>query len=910
MSSAPPAIAEFLLRRCLPAEDAEVIAGDLEETFNTVVVLERGLRAARRWYLAQTLSIVCARLLDRTVPQPDGVPGRRNAMMTLRQDLSYALRSLRKQPGFTSVAIVMLAVGIGATMAIASLAYAVLFKPLPYAEPDRLMLVHLLAPPHDAPSGPPSAAAVLQKNIWSYPKYQVFRATQQVFESSAAFAEWSWNLTGSSAAERLSGELVEASYFDVLRMSPHIGRTFTAAETATPASQPIAVLGHGLWVRRYGGNPSVIGTTVGLNGVPHTIVGVLPAGFKGLSGVADIWVPVTTQSATDLGEAFNHTYLVVARRKPEVSVAAAQAAVVLLGAEVYRQFPGGQTIWSATAVPLDDERAGDVVRRSILLLLAAVGFVLLIVCINLANLMLIRGIARHREIAIRLALGATRARIIRQLMTESLLVAGVGAAVGLTIASTVRSAAAAVMPDLRIVLPRDQTAGLTRVGLGLLELDVTVVAIALAIAAVTAMLFGLGPAWRATRRDITTSIKSGSGAVSEGTRGFALRNVLVAGEMALALVLLTAGGLMIKSMLRLHATDQGFDPRNVMTFRLGLPGTQYTPERATQFLAHAVERVGVIPGIEAAAYASCAPVGAGCNATTASFPDRPPLPKGPNPIVGVLWASPGYFETMHIPLKHGRVFNVHDRAGQPKVVVVNETAARAFWKGEDPIGRRIALGQGGFQDGAEVIGVVADVRYGAIEAAVRPEVYIPLQQSRRAMGYLFVKSRTAPDALVPMVSGAIRTLDPDLPLTDIKHMDARFADATWRTRMGATLLGTFATLALVLAAMGIYGVMSQGVQQRTREIGVRLALGAARADIVRLIVSRVCVIAACGILVGIVVAVPSMQLLRTLLYDVRPGDPLVFGLLAFVLLTVALIAGYIPARRAARVDPMVTLRME
>ena len=366
---------------------------------------------------------------------------------------------------------------------------------------------------------------------------------------------------------------------------------------------------------------------------------------------------------------------------------------------------------------------------------------------------------------------------------------------------------------------------------------------------------------------------------------------------------------MIKSVVRLQSTELGFNPERLLTLRLALPRPQYDAARATAFLADAVERLERRADIQSVAYGSCAPLAGPCNGTSANFPGRPPAAPGKSPSVGVFWASPGYFQTMGIRVVRGRTFTANDRVGQPKVVVINETAARAFWGLEDPLGRRIAVGQGGFgEQGGEVIGVVSDVRYGAVERSVSPDVYLPLLQSTRTMGFIFVKSQAALDSLVPSIRQEIRAMDADLPLVDIKTMDDRFGDAIWRTRMSAWLLGVFSALALVLAAVGIYSVMSQSVEQRTREIGVRMALGASQEDILRLIVGRAILIALAGVALGIALAIPSMRSLTALLYQVTPGDPGVLVMLASLLFGVGLLAGYVPARRATRVDPLTTLR--
>jgi putative ABC transport system permease protein len=829
-------------------------------------------------------------------------------MGTFAQDLRYAVRSLVKQPAFSALAIAMLAIGIGATVAIFALTFAVLYKPLPFADPSRLMLVHLLAPDREAPG-------VSSPMIWSYPKYRVFRDHQQVFESSSTFTGWTWNLTGAGAPEQVTGELVDGTYLPLLGVSPRLGRSFSSEDTQAAGSPKLAVIGHGFWVNRLGSDRGVLGRSIGLNGAPYTIIGVLPEGFRGLTGQAELFVPVTTQPAADLEEKWNHTYWVVARRQADVTVEQAEAAARVLGGVVSREIgePSGEqrSEWGAMAVSLNDERVDPLIRRSILLLLAAVGSVLLIVCLNLASLTLARGVARAREVAIRSALGASRLRIMRQLMAESVVLALVGGVLGTLVAYGTLSAGAAFLPDLRMVLPRNLSAGLTRVGLGLLGIDLASFVAIAGVTSLAALLFGLGPAWRASRRDpIDTMKTSTSGSVSHGTRGLSLRNLLVVGEMAIALVVLTAGGLMVKSVLRLQATELGFRPASLLSVRMVLPGPQYNPARASQFLMDLIERLESRPGMQSVAYGSCAPVTGGCNRTSAKFPGRVLPPDRTETPIGVLWASPRYFETMGIRLLRGRLFTPHDRAGQPKVVVVNETAALTYWPGEDPIGKRIALGQGGFGDGAEVIGIVADVRYRAVETAVLPDAYLPLLQAPRAQGFLFVRTDGAPESIVPQIRTEVQALDPNLPLIDVKMMATRFGEATWRQRSSAWLLGLFSLLALALAATGIYAVMAQGVEQRRREIGVRLALGAGRSDILRLIIGRVTAMAIAGIALGILMAVPAMQLLRALLYQVTPGDPSVFVGLAGVVLAVTLLAGYIPARRATRVDPLVTLRAE
>ena len=899
----PPRFAETLLRWSLPPDEAETVAGDLEE-------LMRQSRHPRLWYAQQVLSVVSARALEtlRGVSSDDT-----RSAMAFRQDFGYAARSLRKAPVFAGTSVVMLALGIGANVAMFALLNAVLLRPLPFADADRLMLVQLLAPDREAPEA-------LHPMIWSYPKYGVLRDTQRVFESTAVFGGGNWNLTGTSRPDRVAGEYVESSYFGVLGVTPQIGRAFSIEETRAPGSAPLVVLGYTMWRERFAGDAAIVGKTIGLNGIPHTVLGILPQGFRGLTGQADIWVPITTLSAADLGEPFDHSYDVVARRRTDVSAAQADSAVRVIGAAVDARFGDPRRgTWSATAVSLDERRLDPIVRRSILLMLAAVAAVLLIVCINLANLMLSRTWSRQRDVAIRLALGASRLRIVREVMAESCLLAVVGGLAGIATAWLIVHVGASLMPaDIRLVLSPPasgaratdaQTAGLMRVGFGLVGLDASTVIFSVLVALGASVLFGLGPALSGSRRDLTLAMKAGSASVSGGTR-FAMRSLLVVAEIALALVLLTAGGLMVKSVTRLQSTPLGFRSESLLTFRVPLAAPKYNARTATDVLQRLMGALRRRGDVEAVAFGSCAPISGGCNRTMIKFPDRPAPAANADNSVEVLWASPEYFDTLGIQLVRGRGISERDRPGQPKVVVINETAARMYWGDADPIGKRVAIGQGGFDDGAEVAGIARDVRYGGVDVAALPAVYVPQLQSIRSGGVIFVRSRTHAAALVGAVRAELARIDPDLPLVSVMMMDERFAEATWRTRTSAWLLGAFSVFALALAALGLYGVIAHGVEQRRREIGVRIAVGAGRAEIMRLVIGRVLVIALSGITLGVVCAIPAMRILTALLYQVRPTDPGIFAALSLVLLCVALVAGYVPARRATRVDPLITLRAE
>jgi putative ABC transport system permease protein len=822
----------------------------------------------------------------------------------LWNDLRFGLRSLRHDAGFSVASVLTLALGIGANLAIFALVYAVLIRPLPFRNPGELMLVHLLVPDRDAPG-------VFEKMVWSYPKYEVLRDNQHVFTGTALFARREWSLTHLDAPERLRGEIVGASYFPLLGVDAALGRMFDAVDDRRGAA-PVAIISYQLWQQRFGGDAAAIGKGITLDGTLFTIVGVAPPAFHGLSGLAEVWRPMITTDPSDLVEPFSHSYLLIARRRPGVTAEQADAAAHVLGAQAEAAFANAAAHeqGSATAVPLDDERIDPLLRRAALVLVGAVGLVLLIACVNLASLTLARGLARQRQISIRLALGASRLRIVRQLLAESLLLSFSGTVAGALVAYGAIRAVSAAMPDLSHVL-RGQQGGLLRVGASMLGVDATLALGTIGLAVITAVLFGLLPAWQAARGDLSTATRFGSGGGSStGLRAVTFRNGLVVAEVALALVMLVSAGLMMKSLMRLGQTDLGFRADRLLTFRLQLPDQAYPPERRVPFVEQLLTRLKARSEIEAAAFGHCPPVSGGCNGTRALFPDRPPVARGTEPLVGVTWVSPDYFAALGIPLVRGRWFTDRDREGQPKVVVINESAARRFFPGEDPIGKRMGLGQGGFRDGAEVIGIVADVRYEAVETPAGPDAYIPLLQSPRPGGVIFLRSRVPPLALVSVVRQELAALDRNLPFSDVKTMDERYGEATWRTWTIGALLSLFAAIALVLAVVGVFAVLAQSVAQRTREIGVRMALGAAPRDIRRLVLGRALGIAGLGIAIGLAGAWFTSRLLTTLLYEVEPNDLSVSSTLAFLLFVASLVASDIPARRAAHTDPLETIRVE
>jgi putative ABC transport system permease protein len=651
-------------------------------------------------------------------------------METILQDLRYATRALARQPGFTAIAVFTLAVGIGANTAIYSVVDATLLRSLPFLDPDRLMKISLTAP---ARFGGPAQDDV----VWSYPKYQTFRQNQQVFADSAVYRPTLSNLTGTDEPEQIRGEIVGASYFPLLGIKPAAGRSFLAEEDVTPEKDMVAMISHSLWERRYGADPAAIGKTISLDSKSYRIVGVAPAGFQGLSGPADVWLPAhVLKGPDDLDQRWSHSWEMVARLKPGVSLAQARSAVAWLGPRIDQAHPspGNQAAWGAKARTLNEARLDPAIRKSVLVLFGAVSFVLLIACVNIANLLLARGSSRSREIAIRLAIGANRRRLVRQLLTESLMLAMVGAMASVALAWAGVHALELINPANPNTIGNAfgrRLAGMSALGLSSIRLDSRALLFTFGIALLTGILFGLVPAVQGSRADVADALKSGGRRRSglAGIRFLTGKSVLVVTEVALAVVLLIGAGLMIKSFARLIATRTGVDPEHVLTVRINLPGAGRSPG-AVAFFSQLESRVAALPGVVSAGLMSCHALAGGCSSTIIWFRDRPPVPQGSEPPVGVLSASPSYFKTMKIPLMRGRMFMDSDRQDTPKVVMINETAARRFWPGEDPIGQHIGLGMNSF-DRAEVIGIVGDVRYGQMDEPAKPDVYTAHQQAPR-----------------------------------------------------------------------------------------------------------------------------------------------------------------------------------
>lgn len=818
-----------------------------------------------------------------------------------RADLRFALRTLRRAPGFTATVVLTLALGIGANTAIFSAVHALLLRPLPFMEPARLMTVSLVRP---AERGRPGADDM----IWSYPKFRVFRDLQHVFSDVALYTDEPYTVT-TGTAERVQGERVGARYLPTLGVRPVLGRNFAADEDSNPDGPRVAMLGHDFWLRRYGADSAVLGRSVVLDGTPYTVVGVLPPNFRGLTGQADVWTPIMAQPAEELNQAWSLSFSAVARLAPGVTVAQAEAEVRRLGPRVSaadaNPFDVAAKPWGVAARPLDAKRVDPTIRRALLVLLGAVVLVLVIACANVANLFLVRAAGRRREIAVRLALGAGRGRLVRQLLTEALLLGAWGGVASLGVAWWGVALLAALDPAR--ALAAQNLSGLGAVTFTSIHLDVAAFAFAGVLALVTGLLFGLVPALQATRPSLTDALKEGA-APGRASGRVSLRNLLAVVEVALAVVLLAGSGLMLRSLDKLLATPAGFRGEQLLTMKIQVaraPGVESRPALYSRI----VDEVRALPGVTGVAFGDCPPLNGGCSGTVLARRDRPPLPRGQEPQIGLHWMTPALPSVLGVPLLRGRLFSDADRAGSRKSVIINETAARRFWPGEDPIGRPVSVGREPFwTDTAFVVGVVGDVRYGTIDSVPTPDVFLPYAQSPGGRTTLFVRTPGDPLALTATVRRTIAALAPDAPLFDVRTMDARTADATAAPRFRTVLLTLFGVVALALATLGTYGVIAFSTSQRVHEIGIRMALGASRGQVVRMVLGEGAWIGAAGAALGLAAALAATRVLRSLLYGVAPTDPVTYAAIVVVLGVAVLTANWLPARRASRIDPAAALR--
>jgi putative ABC transport system permease protein len=793
---------------------------------------------------------------------------------------------LTKSPGVTAVAVLTLALGIGANTAIFSVVHALLLKPLPFPEMERLVAIW-------------DESARYSHNEVTVANYLDWKAQSQSFEHLGVYRWWSTNLTGVEPPERVQGFLVSASLLDALGMKPALGRSFRTEENE-PGKDQVAILMHGLWQRRFGGDPNIVGQTITLNGVARTIIGVMPPEFNFPRG-AEVLAPLafTPELSRNRG---NHAYLAVGRLKAGGSLEQAQADISTIARRLEQQYPETNTGLSAIVYPL----LADTVRQyraALLVLMGAVGFVLLIACANVANLMLARTTGRLREVAIRAALGAGRGRIVRQLMTESLVLAVLGGALGVLLAVWGLDLLKASLPDdaLRFVP-----------GLNKLGLNYPVLGFTLLVSVLTGMIFGLAPALQASKPNLNEALKEGGGGKSTAGLGrHRLRATLVVAEVALSLMLLVGAGLLMKSFLNLLNTSPGFNPENVLTMNLILPTAKYTNnQQRAAFYQELVERVKPLPGVDAVGLVNHLPLG-GSNSSTSFLIEGVPEPPPGQQFSGRYRAcTPDYFRALGITVLIGRAFTEQDRAASPPVVIVNDTLAKKFFPNGEAVGKRFRFtGPLAENPWRQIVGVIADVKH-ELNTPVQPEYYLPYAQDPWNAMVLVARTRSEPMALASAIQGQVRAIDNDQPVFGVKTMEQVRDDAVSLHSFSAILLGIFAGIALVLAVVGLYGVISYSVSQRTHEIGIRVALGAGRRDVLRLVVGQGMKLAVIGVVIGVVGSLALTQLMKSLLFEVNAGDPTTFVALPLMLLGVTLVACYVPARRATRVDPMVALRYE
>lgn len=802
-------------------------------------------------------------------------------LTSISRDLQYALRALRRNPGFACVSVLALGLGIGANTAIFTVVNSVLLQPLHFDKADQLIYLR---------------EQNLKKGFTEFSlspgNYLDFRDHNHNFSGIAAFQTRGSNLAGGTQPERLRGSNVTVDFFQLLGRTPVLGRTFSAQE-AEFGGPLVLVLSYGLWQRRFSGNRDALGQTLKIDEEIGTVIGVMPPDFE-FPNRTEIWTPLTMKTE-DWQQRGGHHLGGVGRLKNGATLAGAQADLNIISARAEQQFPASNLGWDTILRTLQEQTVGDV-RPALITLTAAVGVVLLIACVNLANLLLSRSTARRREMGIRSALGAGPARLIRQLLTESVLLGLLGAVFGLMLAQVGTSLLVNLDPD---ILPRAKE----------IALDARAVAFTGSIAVLTGLLFGLTPAIHMAKTDLMASLREGGRGNAIGFRRNRLRSLLVAGEVALALVLLSSAGLLMRSFYRLQSMDPGFDPHGLLTFHTNLPFVKYkTDESQAAFYTHALERVRAIAGVSSAGATQVFPLSGRSWIQYFTQIGKPPVPHGNEPSASNYASTPGYFSALHIPLKAGRDFTERDDAAATPVAIVSQSMAQQFYRNENPIGQQIQMGEDAKP--AEIVGIVGDVRDQELESKGGPTVYQPAAQDPFTSMYFCVRTEGDPAGFISSVRAVMRELDPELPLDAMVTAEALVSTSLSRKRFSMLLMTVFAGLALMLAMVGIYGVISYSVTEATQEIGIRMALGAGRTHVLRIVLGYAGGLMAAGLVTGIGAALLSGRLLAAQLFEIEPTDPLTLAAVALTLAATGLAASLIPAWRAMRVDPMVALRNE
>lgn len=799
-------------------------------------------------------------------------------MENLLQDIRYSIRMALKTPGFTAIVILVLALGIGANTAMFSVINAVVFRPLPYKESGQLMALW-------------EQSKQMEEMSVAYPNFLDWQEQNRVFSQMAAFKSDNFNYTDGGDAERKRGKQVSADFFALLGVNPILGRGFLREEDK-PGANPAVIVSHAFWQSRLSANSSLIGQPLKLNGQNYTLTGVLPADFE-FNGVTDIFVPLGLNADKMMDRGSHPGIYVIGRLKPGLTIQEAVASMANVTSNLSQQYPATNSGNSAVVVSLYEDTVGSI-RTPFLILLGAVALVLLIACANVANLLLARSATRQKEIAIRGALGAMRTRLVRQLLTESVLLSVVGGLCGLLIAvAGIRTLMTLTPPDI----PRTKEVGI----------DLWVLGFTLLVSLITGVIFGLAPALQASKVNINESLKEGGRSATSGSGTRRVSNLLVIAEVAVSLMLLISAGLMIKSFLRLRAVSPGFDAHNLLTMQIALPPSKYPDEpKQIQFVEQLVARMANIPGVTAVGMSNGLPLGRGSE-TAYLVEGQAALTADQQPIAVEFGVTAHYFSAMNIPVLKGRAFTERDTMNAPKVIIIDESLARKAFPNQDPIGKRL-IPLAGVPH--EIVGVVADVKHYGLAKKQKEQFYFSYLQHGNPSLYLLVRTGANPMSLVGLVRSQVSSLDKDQPVYDVTSMEERLSLTIAKPRFNALLLGIFAGLALILSMVGIYGVISYSVNQRIHEIGLRLALGAQRFHIFKMVVGQGLVLAVIGIAVGIAGAIAFGRVMASLLFGVVTSDLTIFTSVSLLLALVAFIACYLPARKATRVDPMVALRIE
>jgi putative ABC transport system permease protein len=881
-----------LFARFVPADLREPIAGDLHEEYLKMRARHGGARAAGwLWWNAAQLALTfrCERSAHGRPLPPIGEELRGLGSMWdgLRQDIGFGVRMLRRQPGFTVVVLMALALGIGANTAIFSVVDTVLWRPLPFPASDRLVSIAEQRPREGRLHGFVAPA-----------DFYDWRRDATSFIAMAAADSMAANLTGSGEPERLRGMAVSSGFLTVLGTAPARGRDFRAEEE-TPGRHRVVLLTDGLWRRRFGADPSIVGRAINLNGNPYDVVGILPPDFW-WGSQPEFVAPYPIASGDPISVRAQHSMEVVARLRPGVSIEQARAELDTIGRRLSEEFPQTNTGHSPHTIALQDSLVSEI-RPALLVLLGAVGLVLLIACANVATLLLARATGRQKEMAVRIAIGAGRPRLVRQMLTESVLLALAGGGAGLLLAVWGLSAMRTLLPAQFAAVP----------GFDRLAIDGRVLAVAVIVSAVTGLVFGAIPALAAS--DLQTGSvlhEEGRGGIG-GVRSGRMRAALVIGEMALSLVLLVGAGLLMVSFKHLVDVSPGFRSEHIVAAQIALPANRYAERgRVLGFYQVLLERLRSAPGVDGVEAVSHLPFSGQETRTGFSIEGR----RGPSPIpvrAHPRLVTPGYLAMMGVPLVRGRFFTARDADGAPPVVIINEAAARRFWPDEDPIGKRIGFNIGPEPRLREIVGIVGDIKHAGLDADSNPEAYLPHLQTNffsPASMNVVVRSASGAAIVAPLLRAAVAELDKDQPLGVIRSLDDLIAGSVAPRRLNLVLLVGFAAVALTLTAFGLYGVMAYLVAQRTREIGVRMALGATRSSVLQLVLRQAGVMALAGIAIGLVGALALTRFLATLLFGVSTTDPIVYAAVAALLSVVALLAVAIPSARATRVDPLSALR--